>query len=295
MSCGGREGSEKATGKGGIPPGVLVDVFGANGTGKTQLLLQLCINCVRDGNRVLYVDTTGAFRPERIVELQKKHVPSLDPPDRCRDNADCRSRTKNEHVPSLDLLDGIVVSRVTNTYEQMSLLNTLRDAGDDRAYSLILIDNVTDLFSYEYQRRENVFEKNSTFMRYLSELSAFAITKKIPIVMTNMIRTVRGEEVENMRAAISPFTHIRIHMSRKMPEGDSVADRAATEEKEKEEENEWGGEVQRLGHEVDGHQQLAGETEKRRYCGTVTWALNHGTFDYQINESGLRPFDGEDI
>ena len=46
---------------GGISPGILVDIFGANGTGKTQFLLQLCISCIRNGGKVLYVDTTGEF------------------------------------------------------------------------------------------------------------------------------------------------------------------------------------------------------------------------------------------
>ena len=57
---------------GGIPAGVIVDIFGGNGTGKTQLLLQLSINSINDGGSVLYLDTTGGFRPERILEIQNK-------------------------------------------------------------------------------------------------------------------------------------------------------------------------------------------------------------------------------
>ena len=48
---------------GGIPDGVIVDIFGKNGTGKTQLLLQLMINSIKNGGHVLYFDTTGGFRP----------------------------------------------------------------------------------------------------------------------------------------------------------------------------------------------------------------------------------------
>ena len=57
---------------GGIPPGVIVDIFGENGTGKTLLLLQLSINSIKNGGNVLYLDTTGGFRPERILEIQKE-------------------------------------------------------------------------------------------------------------------------------------------------------------------------------------------------------------------------------
>ena len=49
-------------------------------------------------------------------------------------------------------------------------------------------------------------------MKYMHELSKFAITKKIPIVITNMIRNIEGKEVENMKSAIDHFTHIKIHL-----------------------------------------------------------------------------------
>ena len=169
---------------GGIPNGVIIDIFGGNGTGKTQLVLQLSINSIKNGGNVLFLDTTGGFRPERILEIQKKS--NLD----------------------INLLDKITVSRITNTSEQINLLNTLVENN----FSLIVIDNVTDLFSYEYKNNESIFEKNSLFMKYMHELSFYAITNKIPIVITNMIRNMDGKEVENMASAIDLFTHIKIHL-----------------------------------------------------------------------------------
>ena len=169
---------------GGIPNGIIVDIFGGNGTGKTQLVLQLSINSIKNGGNVLFLDTTGGFRPERILEIQKKS--NLD----------------------INLLDKITVSRITNTSEQINLLNTLVESN----FSLIVIDNVTDLFSYEYKNNESIFEKNSLFMKYMHELSFYAITNKIPIVITNMIRNMDGKEVENMASAIDLFTHIKIHL-----------------------------------------------------------------------------------
>ncbi len=171
---------------GGIPNGVIVDIFGGNGTGKTQLLLQLSINSIKNGGHVLYLDTTGNFRPERILQIQK------------------------QFEQKFDSLKQITVSRITNTSEQINSIKNLEK--DD--YSLIVIDNVTDLFSYEYKKDESTFEKNSLFMKYMHELAKFAITKKIPIVITNMIRTIENKEIENMKRAIDPYTHIKIHLSK---------------------------------------------------------------------------------
>ncbi|KER06081.1 DNA repair protein [Marine Group I thaumarchaeote SCGC AAA799-E16] len=170
---------------GGIPNAVIVDIFGKNGTGKTQLLLQLAINSIKNGGNVLYFDTTGGFRPERILDIQKTSESQL------------------------DFLNHITVSRLTNTSEQINSIKNI-----DNNFSLILIDNVTDLFSYEYQKDESVFEKNSLFMKYMHDLANFAISKKIPVVITNMIRNLEGKEIENMKSAIDPFTHIKIHLTK---------------------------------------------------------------------------------
>ena len=169
---------------GGIPNGLIIDIFGGSGTGKTQLLLQLSINSIKNGGNVLYLDTTGGFRPERILEIQKKSNINF------------------------NLLDKITVSRVTNTSEQINLIKNLYANN----FSLIVIDNITDLFSYEYKNNQSIFEKNSLFMKYMYELSLYAVTNKIPIVVTNMIRNMDGKEVENMASAIDLFTHIKIHL-----------------------------------------------------------------------------------
>ena len=169
---------------GGIPDGIIVDIFGGRGSGKTLLSFQLMINSIKNGGNVLYLDTSGGFRPERILEIQK------------------------ELKIDIDLLEKITVSRITNTSEQIKSLQNIAENN----FSLIVIDNITDLFSYEYQSDESIFEKNSLFMKYMHELSKFAITNKIPIVVTNMIRNMDDKEVENMQSAIDPFTHIKIHL-----------------------------------------------------------------------------------
>ena len=77
-----------------------------------------------------------------------------------------------------------------------------------------LIDNITDLFSFEYPKENTTFEKNSLFIKYVHNLSLVAINKKIPIIITNMIRNIEGTEMENMRTAIDLFTHIKIKLTK---------------------------------------------------------------------------------
>ncbi|MCS5530487.1 MAG: recombinase RecA, partial [Candidatus Nitrosopelagicus sp.] len=76
---------------GGVKGGLLTDISGQSSTGKTQLALQICLNALKNGKEILFQDTTGEFRPERLVEMLK--LRKLDPL----------------------LLDKIKVGRITNS------------------------------------------------------------------------------------------------------------------------------------------------------------------------------------
>jgi len=170
---------------GGIKNGIITDIFGANGTGKTQLAMQISINSLKQGGKILFLDTTGEFRPERMLEI-----------------------IKSQNLNS-SLLDNVSVGRITNTAEQIQFLSKLTQMNN---FSLVVIDNVSDLFSFEYSKKEQTLEKNSSFMKYMHDLSLIAIQKKIPIVVTNIVRTIGDLELENLDKSISMFTHLKIKL-----------------------------------------------------------------------------------
>ena len=173
---------------GGVKNGIITDIFGAYGTGKTQLAMQICINSLQKGGHIFFQDTTGEFRPERMLEIIKNH--NFDP----------------------KLLDNVKVGRITNTSEQLQYLSKITESEN---FSLVIIDNVTDLFSFEYSKVTQELEKRNLFMKYMHDLSLIAIQKKIPIVVTNMIRKIDEIEKEHLETSISIFTHMKIKLTKK--------------------------------------------------------------------------------
>ena len=171
---------------GGIKEGLIISISGQSATGKTQLAFQICLNALNNGKEILFHDTTGEFRPERLVEMMQfqKINPSL--------------------------LDKIKVNRITNTVEQ---LQSLSGAALEN-YSLLIIDNVTDLFSFEYSKKEQFFEKNVSFMKHIHNLSSIAIGVKIPIIVTNIVRSINKHEKENLEESISMYIHTKIKLSK---------------------------------------------------------------------------------
>ena len=113
------------------------------------------------------------------------------------------------------LLDKIKVIRVTNTAQQIKYL--LKTPLEN--YSLIVVDSVTDLFSFEYSKKEQSLEKHISFMKYMHDLSNIAIDAKIPIIVTNIVRSrfenwsVDKHEKENIEESISMYTVSYTHLT----------------------------------------------------------------------------------
>ena len=53
---------------GGFENGIITQLYGASGTGKTNICIQLAIECVRSGKKVIYIDTEG-FSAERFKQI----------------------------------------------------------------------------------------------------------------------------------------------------------------------------------------------------------------------------------
>ena len=66
--------------------------------------MQICINSLQKGGQVFFQDTTGEFRPERMLQIIKNN--QLDP----------------------KLLDKVKVGRITNTGEQIQYLSKINES-----------------------------------------------------------------------------------------------------------------------------------------------------------------------
>lgn len=163
-----------------VENGVLINIFGARGTGKTQLSMQISINLLQNrSGQIIYHDITGDFRPEKMAKIIEKYGMNM------------------------NLLDRVKILRIINTAEQMDHIQNMQFSD----ILLLVIDDVTDLFSFEYK---NKFEKHTLFMKYMHCLSLIAIKKKIPIIVTNNTSQINRTEFEHMKNIVDMYAHIKI-------------------------------------------------------------------------------------
>jgi DNA repair protein RAD51 len=171
---------------GGLQNGIITEISGFRGTGKTQLALQFSIDPLSKNKKVLFIDTTIEFRPERFLQiLQSRDL-------------------------SQSLLENLHVSHITNTQKQIEILELFQN--DD--FSLLIIDNITDLFSFEYSKREHLIEKNANFGNYMIKLSKLAQSKNIPIIITNQFFSHDDINYERMHIQLENYIHQKIKLEK---------------------------------------------------------------------------------
>ena len=56
--------------EGGIEAGIITEIYGEGGTGKTNICIQAAKKCIENGKRVVYIDTEGISK-ERLLQVFK--------------------------------------------------------------------------------------------------------------------------------------------------------------------------------------------------------------------------------
>jgi RecA/RadA recombinase len=159
---------------GGIRRGMITDIYGESGSGKSQICFTLCANCAKDAASSLFIDTAGTFRPERIIEISGSQL----------------------------ALEKINYIRAFSTIDQMNATKKILEVRP----RLVVVDSLTWLFSTEYSGPE----RHRAVMKYLHELAYLAINLGCAIVITNMVRsappvTLIDQAGRNVAQAVIPW------------------------------------------------------------------------------------------
>ena len=157
---------------GGFETQALVEVYGAFGSGKTQIGHQLAVNCTLpmsegglDGD-IFYIDTEDTFRPERITQMARGL--GLDPDA---------------------VLSRIHVARAYNSAHQILLVDEIKRLSRGMNVKLIIVDSLTSHFRAEYVGRGMLAERQQKLNRDLKELKQTADVNNAIVLVTNQVHS----------------------------------------------------------------------------------------------------------
>jgi len=155
----------------GVETKAITEVFGAYGSGKTQLGMQLAVNVQLPldlggtNGKAVYIDTEGTFRPERIKQMAEAIGAN---PEK--------------------VLKNIFVARAFNSDHQILLMDKIGEMiKDGEPIKLVIIDSLTAHFRAEFSGRGQLADRQQKLNRYLHNLMKIAEQYNLAVYVTNQV------------------------------------------------------------------------------------------------------------
>lgn len=155
---------------GGFETQGITELFGEFGSGKTQIVHQLCVTVQLpedkgglDGH-ALYIDTENTFRPERITQMAGAY------------DLDVKEVLKKIHVAA-----------AYNSNHQMMLVDRAMELAKEYPVRLVVVDSLTAHFRAEYVGRGTLAERQQKLNRHMHSLMRLGRLYNTVIGVTNQV------------------------------------------------------------------------------------------------------------
>ncbi|MDD2755819.1 MAG: DNA repair and recombination protein RadB [Methanothrix sp.] len=191
---------------GGFESGIITQLYGEAGTGKSNIVMQLAVQAVARGLRVIFIDTEG-FSAERFKQIAG---------------------------PGAEEMAAKIMIFEPMSLEQQAI--AIREASKiaGRDLGLVILDSATSLYRVLLEADDNRSVRRTLTVQ-LSELQEIARRHRIPVVITNQVymdidnnslRPIGGTGLEHICKAIiflekkgEGLRSARIMKHRSSPEG----------------------------------------------------------------------------
>lgn len=157
---------------GGFEAGGITECFGEFGSSKTQIAHQLAVNTQLPKERggaegvCIYIDTEGAFRPERIKQMSEHQ--GLDP---------------------IQTLKNIKVARAFNSDHQMLLVEKVEDLIKNEGLNvkLVVVDSLMSHFRADFSGRGQLADRQQKLNKHMHTLQKLATAYNLVVYVTNQV------------------------------------------------------------------------------------------------------------
>jgi DNA repair protein RadB len=144
---------------GGLEKGIVNNVYGESGSGKTNLCVQVAAEVAENGGKVAYVDTEAGFSPERFLQMSNEEA-----------------------------LENILIRSPTTFGEQEQAIESLEETVEEEDVELVVVDSAVSLYRLKVNG-DNASEINNQLSGQLSKLTKIAREHNIPVLITNQVYT----------------------------------------------------------------------------------------------------------
>lgn len=145
--------------EGGLEFGIINNLFGPSGTGKTFLCMLAIIDMIRKGKRIIYIDTEGGFSVERFSQIAPDYE---------------------------KLLEKIIFMKPNTFMEQKDMFEKLKTMINPEI-GLIIVDSASMLYRLELGKNDKVYNTNRELGLQISFLNELARKQNLGVIITSHV------------------------------------------------------------------------------------------------------------
>jgi DNA repair protein RadB len=202
---------------GGFEKGIVTQIFGAAGTGKTNICIQLAVECVKHGQRVIYIDTEG-LSPVRFKQIAGEKAK--------------------------EIARNVIIYEPLSFEEQYAAVREVEKIAGENI-GLVIMDSATSYYRFELEDEETGIKSRRELANQIGFLHALARKYGFAVVITNQVysdiisggvRPLGGSSLEHISKAIiqlektgEGFRRAILYKHRSRPEGSSAEFRITAE------------------------------------------------------------------
>jgi len=156
---------------GGIETGVITELIGGFGSGKTQICMTLAVTAQQPtergglGGRIAVIDTENTFKTDRVLQIAEER--GYDPDE---------------------ILRGILIAPAYNAAHLSLLIHNLHKICQENNIRLIIVDSLIAHFRSEYIGRANLADRQQLLASCLGNLLRIAQANDVALVYTNQLQ-----------------------------------------------------------------------------------------------------------
>ncbi|MBI4140065.1 DNA repair and recombination protein RadB [Candidatus Woesearchaeota archaeon] len=147
---------------GGFERDAVTTIYGPAGAGKTNIAIMAAITAVKEGKKVIFVDTEGGFSIERLKQITGEHE---------------------------EFLEKVLFFHPTTFEEQVKSFENIKRISEKKEVGLIIVDTISMLYRLERSFNDDSKEFNRELGLQVVALNKIAREKQIPVLITNQVYT----------------------------------------------------------------------------------------------------------
>ena len=169
ITTGSKSFDELMGGKG-FESQAITEFFGEFGSGKTQIVHQMCVNAQLPeekgglSSHVFYIDTENTFRPDRIKQMTEAYDLDTD-----------------------EILSKIHVARAYNSSHQMLLAEKVNELSKEFSARLLIVDSLTSHFRAEFIGRGALADRQQKLNKHMHALLRWGDLNNGAVLVTNQV------------------------------------------------------------------------------------------------------------